>query len=267
MTNSTISGNSAADVGGGVFNSGTATITNSTISGNSAIEGAGVWNTQHGTVVHGSRAASIGGGVFNSYRAGLTFTDSTVSGNAVRSSGDVSTYGRGSISLVNSTLHDNTASNVGGGIVNDRQGSVELIHSLISGNSAASGAEVYNNPDSHGITPGRFNLFGHRGLTNAQAFENFTPGMTDTVATADDCGGEPPWYCANTPLRGILVTSLADNGGPTRTHALPSSSPAVDAITDGTCPPPNTDQRGIARPQDGDGDGGAACDIGSYERR
>jgi hypothetical protein len=61
---------------------------------------------------------------------------------------------------------------------------------------------------------------------------------------------------------------LANNGGPTLTHALPATSPAVDAVTNvSTCPPPNTDQRGITRPQDGNGDGGVACDIGSYERQ
>jgi hypothetical protein len=51
---------------------------------------------------------------------------------------------------------------------------------------------------------------------------------------------------------------LADNGGPTRTHALLLGSPAVDAASTPDCP--TTDQRGVSRPQ------GAACDIGSYER-
>ena len=52
---------------------------------------------------------------------------------------------------------------------------------------------------------------------------------------------------------------LADNGGPTRTHALLQGSPAIDAASTPDCP--TTDQRGVVRPQ------GAACDIGSYERR
>jgi hypothetical protein len=41
---------------------------------------------------------------------------------------------------------------------------------------------------------------------------------------------------------------LADNGGPTQTHAPLAGSPAIDAVT-GTCPPPDTDQRGVTRPQ------------------
>ena len=50
LTNSTVSGNSAAFSGGGVFNYfGTATLTNSTVSGNSAtrFDGGGVFNGRH----------------------------------------------------------------------------------------------------------------------------------------------------------------------------------------------------------------------------
>ena len=44
-----------------------------------------------------------------------------------------------------------------------------------------------------------------------------------------------------------------------------AGSPAIDAVNDGTCPPPAKDQRGVPRPQDGNGDGGPACDIDAYE--
>ena len=57
---------------------------------------------------------------------------------------------------------------------------------------------------------------------------------------------------------------LADNDGPTPTHALLAGSPAIDH---GNAAPPGNggfscaliDQRGIVRPQ------GAVCDIGAYE--
>jgi hypothetical protein len=50
--------------------------------------------------------------------------------------------------------------------------------------------------------------------------------------------------------------ALADNGGPTATHALLAGSPAIDK---GDSSGATTDQRGVARPQ------GAAPDIGAFE--
>lgn len=63
---------------------------------------------------------------------------------------------------------------------------------------------------------------------------------------------------------------LADNGGPTQTHALPAGSPAIDAGNAGGCRDSlgallTADQRGFARTVDGDADGTAICDIGAYE--
>ena len=55
---------------------------------------------------------------------------------------------------------------------------------------------------------------------------------------------------------------LADNGGPTQTHALLTGSPAIDRIPSGAngCGTTiTTDQRGVTRPQ------GANCDSGAYE--
>ena len=56
----------------------------------------------------------------------------------------------------------------------------------------------------------------------------------------------------------MLSPSLADNGGPTKTHALVPGSPAFDLIPPGSCTV-TADQRGEPRPQ------GAGCDAGAYE--
>lgn len=59
------------------------------------------------------------------------------------------------------------------------------------------------------------------------------------------------------------LLALADNGGPTRTHALAPGSPLLNKgpapCTDAEDNPVNTDQRGGERPL------GAAADIGAYE--
>jgi uncharacterized repeat protein (TIGR01451 family) len=64
-------------------------------------------------------------------------------------------------------------------------------------------------------------------------------------ATGDHVGTDP------------LLGPLQDNGGPTRTQAIPNTSAAFDGGDSVGCPA--TDQRGVARPQS------AACDIGSFE--
>jgi hypothetical protein len=57
-------------------------------------------------------------------------------------------------------------------------------------------------------------------------------------------------------------------GGPTLTNALLAGSPAIDAGLPapgaGSCAA--TDQRGRARPADGDGNGPLRCDVGAFER-
>lgn len=66
------------------------------------------------------------------------------------------------------------------------------------------------------------------------------------------------------PATDPMLLPLANNGGPTLTHALAGASPLRDAgLADCTSSAPlgmaATDQRGLARP------GGTACDIGAFE--
>jgi hypothetical protein len=60
-----------------------------------------------------------------------------------------------------------------------------------------------------------------------------------------------------------LLGPLGMNGGATLTQVPQPGSKAIDAGDPAFCPP--TDQRGVARPLDGDGDSTAVCDIGAVE--
>ena len=215
-----IAGNSASFGGGGIDNGGTLTLTNSTVSGNSAIFGGGIY-------------ANGGTGE-------VTLSNSTISGNSGFHGGGIFVTLR-SLVLRNSTIARNSATQEGGGILVESgggDGALVLRNSLVALNSAPSGSDVLK---TDGTIRARFSLIR---IGNGS-------GLTNGV-NGNQVGS------ASTPLDPKLG-QLADNGGPTRTHALLAGSPAIDAASTPDCP--TTDQRRVLRPQ------GPACDIGSYERK
>jgi hypothetical protein len=236
LTDSTVSNNGAGGYysasGGGIYTTGTATIVNSTVSGN-IVDGA----------VFIAGPTSYGGGVDNG--GALTVINSTISGNGAYGhrgvGGGISN--RGTLVLTQSTVSDNLGGGVQNGVSLYSTGhTLTLDRTLVSGNTAT---EVIN-LDGNTVVANAFNLFG---LNGTAGVSGFSPGPRDIVPAG--------------PL-GDILAPLSDNGGPTETHALVAGSPAVDAVTRG-CPPPFTDQRGLGRPADGDGDGAAACDVGAFE--
>ncbi len=233
LTNSAVSGNKCGASGGGIFNSGGAlTMTNSTVSGNTAT----VANT------------GLGGGIFNNNFSTLTATNSTISGNMSNSSGGgVFNSSPGAVvNLNNVTIVDNAiVTNVGqgGGISNN--GVVNLANTLIARNTQLTGLA----PDC---------LAGSGAPLNSQGY-NLIQNTTGCAINGDSTG--------NLTGHNPHLSPLEDNGGPTQTHALLTTSPAIDTsnpTTPGTggaaCAA--TDQRGIPRPQPP----GGRCDIGAYEK-
>ncbi|MGQ0620952.1 MAG: Calx-beta domain-containing protein [Panacagrimonas sp.] len=254
LDNSVISGNVASFGGGGISSNGVVTITRSTLSGNrvsgtngGAMQSSGTVTLTDSTVTSNT-AGNTGGGIASF--GILTVLNSTVSGNTAGSYGGgiFNSGNSASLTVTNSTVSGNRG-NSGGGIYN-RQGSTRLVRSLISGNTAVFTQEVRNYLGT--VTAANSNLFGQSAFSNAGSFFNFAPGGSDRVATSD--GATPTTLSA-------IVSPLGNNGGPTRTHALPAGSPAIDAA--GACT--GTDQRGIVRPKDGNGSGTAECDIGAFE--
>jgi CSLREA domain-containing protein len=234
-----INGNTAFN-GGGISNEGDSlTLTNSTVSGSRAAGGGGIFNdgpssdlTLTNSTVSGNTSDGSAG-ILNEGR--MTLTNSTVSGNeAVFNGGGIFNFGAGSsMTLTNSTVTNNTAGQGGGGINNG--GTAILRNTIVAGNTASTGPDALGNYSSQGN-----NLVGN--TSGAVGF-----GGSDILG--------------RNPLLGLLQ----DNGGSTDTHALLSRSPAIEKGTNAGCP--STDQRGKARPMDGDGKGKALCDIGSFEKK
>jgi hypothetical protein len=189
------------------------------------------------------------------YDSPIAILDSTVSGNSGGLIGGIwitNGSARGPTLLIrNSTIARNTGSAVGGigefsqGFPVDDLHWLQISDSLIADNESASGPSDCGQlePAGQPIPFSGGNLIGD---TTGCEFTATPTDLTGTAASPID------------PLLG----PLADNGGPTLTHALLPGSPARDALS-GACP--DTDQRGIARPYDGNGDETAVCDIGAFE--
>jgi hypothetical protein len=245
ITNSTISDNRHDDPAGGILNRGTMIISSSTIVGNATTSnGGGVQNFGTLTVVNstisGNDAESLGGGVFNG--GTLTVLNSTITGNRA----GYDEYGSGG-GIYNAAPRTDGSPNV-----NHPAGTLRLAHTIIAGNTAGvAGPEIAN---SGNVFAQHHNLFG---VDGDAGIEGLNPRISDVVPAP------------GVLLSDILNPNLANNGGPTQTHALVPSSPAIDAgvrtCVDTNGAPLRTDQRGRPRRVDGDDDGIARCDIGAFE--
>jgi hypothetical protein len=176
-----------------------------------------------------SLSAAGGGGGINNFDGTATVSNSTLSGNSASFRGGIIMF-FGTLEVSNSTISGNS----GGAYYS--LGNTATFKNTILANSPADSGNCVTIPNDGG-----FNL--------------------DSDNT---CGFSPD----NNSLSGIdpMLGDLADNGGPTKTHALLEGSPAIDK---GDSFGESTDQRGEERPSDfdtvanaTDGDG---SDIGAFE--
>jgi len=124
LINDTLSGNRSHGSGGGIFTDGTLTLSNSTLSSNSASQsGSSVPDDSYG----------FGGGIYNNGGT-ATLSNATLSGNLAADTGG-GIINRGTMTLSNATLSGNKSYNGGGGIVNVGT-TLTLSNSTLSGNSA-----------------------------------------------------------------------------------------------------------------------------------
>ncbi|MBL8045459.1 MAG: CSLREA domain-containing protein [Anaerolineales bacterium] len=160
----------------------------------------------------------------------LTLNNVTLSGNV--GAGLINQNSSALTQLNNSTVISNTGLETGG--IKTTSGSVILKNSVVAGNSTLGGA-----PDCLGV----LSSAGHNLLGNPAGCEGLVNGIN-----GDLVGSEVA------PLEARLAP-LAENGGPSTTHALLPDSPALNAGA--TCL--SKDQRGVPRPQS------QACDMGAFE--
>lgn len=282
LTDTTVNGNAATDDGGGINNAtGALTLTNSTISGNSSNrDGGGIYLrgtlTVDNSTITNNTATSNGGGIYTGAITTITLTDTTISGNTSTAGWAGGIFNGATMTLTGSTISGNSDSLGDGGIT--QQGTATITNSTISGNTGRG----IRNASSDGVNSTFTNVTitsnTGSGYYHAQTatFTNSIIAKNGTDCTGTGGGGftDAGWnldsdntctFTDPTDLPGTdpLLGPLQDNGGATFTHALAINSPAIDTGDNAGCPA--TDQRGVARPQDGDDDSTATCDIGAYE--
>src|SRR5882724_10978514 len=280
LTDSVISNNHAAGAeflggnGGGVLNeNGTMTITRCTISNNSA---------QYSTGSSGDCPGGSGGGILNESGGSLTISNSTISDNSfnvsdsfgicVASGGGGGVRNVGSMTITNCTISGNSASGNGfffvngGGISNN--GSLQVTSSTISYNSAFNSASAQFVAFGGGIfgsgsTATDSSIIALNTAPDGPDFFSFLPeqGLQsmgyNIIGNNDEATiFSQPTDQIGTPAAPIdpLLGPLADNGGPTFTHALHPGSPAINR---GDPAAPLQDQRGYGRV--------GVPDVGAFE--
>jgi hypothetical protein len=248
LSNSVISGNVAASshnggYAGGIYNDGTTSIIQSTISDNQAMNG-------------------DGGGIYNDYLE-LELVGSTVAGNKAAYGAGI--YNTDPMSATNSTIAENTASYEGGGIYNDDVATLASV--TLFGNTAEEakgGGNLYL--DYYDLSLHDTLIAAGKSPTSGGncAFDGSDGTIVSNGYNAEDsnqCQLDGPGDQVNVPLN---LAPLGSYGGPTQTVALLAGSAAIDKGDPAGCTSTEgelltTDQRGVARPQNG------RCDVGAFE--
>jgi hypothetical protein len=250
---------------GGVFSRyGTIKLDHSTISNNHAINGGGIYSKVTVGVYYSTISgndAIVGGGI--DCLCGLRISHSTVSGNRAAYSGGLrlsppTTAQVKSTYITSSTFSGNTSTSAGSGAAMEIGVPITISYSTIAFNRAPVNGTVGA-------------LYWYNGTASANAMnlvstivaENYPFDVdSDTAVT----GGKNLVTSSPATLPGDTIKNtcprlepLAGNGGPTPTHALRHTSPAIDKgypLVNAT-----TDQRGTGFPRSF----GTSTDIGASE--
>ena len=244
---STLDQNEATNSGGAVSNRGTIDeISNSTFSQNStsADEGGG-----HGGAVFHSGEALI------TLISGTTFSDNLASNDDGNAEGGALYAAAPITDIVNNTFSGNEVKRIGqqgfaqfGAAISLRAVIAKVENNTFSANEAGVDSGIAHNSGSIGSF--KNNLFSGGSSNHCVSVSQISTNAAKNLTNSPQCPGNTGTTVTN------FDTNLADNGGPTLTHALNEGSNAIDDGDNGVCP--DTDQRGWLR-RDSD------CDIGAFE--
>lgn len=251
--------------GGGVLVSyGAASFFDTLVSGNRAMgNGGGLYMHRYNLEIHDSTfsaneslgtASTQGGGAvyLNELFSEFRLANTTISGNRAASNAGgvylngVKTARINNVSIVGNTYGEGGAPRIGGLLVKDFANDIAVSNSVLSGNRAADNVE--NLSDCGMVSsdgPPQLPMTTHHNLVQAPGSCGFS-SPTDLV-------GMDPLLSALGLYQSLLPVHIPTHGSPLIDAGDPADS----------CAP--ADARGIDRPQDGDGDGTARCDIGAIE--
>lgn len=246
VTNSTVTAPVGRSFAGGIQNLGPLRIERCLIDHNTSTASSGIWSVAplsvfDSTISNNLASGGAAGGLFAS--APMTIlVNSTISGNSSFSGGAASLTGSANTTVFrNVTITNNSSAGSGPGGIDIANSTALLANTIIASNSGGDCAVSTGALVSEG-----HNLFGDLG--------SCAPGADPT----DEIGLDP------------LLGALMQGQGRTPVHVPRTGSVAIDGGNPGGCRDAldaviDTDQRGLPRPIDGDGDLLEVCDIGAVE--
>jgi hypothetical protein len=230
----------------------TVILLNLTITHGTSVNGGGIYNEGNLTInqctVSDHTATGDGGGLYN--KGTVTVSRSTFSGNHASNGGGIKNEG-GVLSVTNSTFTGNVAGIRGGGIDSSSNSTLAVTNSTFRDNSATTGGGI-SNPSS--VSTAKNVLMAGNGGWNCNG--QFANGSTHNLTTDATCS---PGFAQVLPAQLALGVLM---GNPAY-FPLRLGSAAIDTGTNDGCPA--LDEPGMPRPQDGDHDGAAVCDVGAFE--